>query len=337
MELLRIISMLMVLLVHIDGASLGLPYLNGNMSQLNTHNAWKLIVESFTIIGVNCFVLISGYFGIRPTWRGFLKFTGYCMFYSVGIYALAGLYTHFTGNFADKWNWTGMLDSFRVYTHTDLWFVPAYLGLYLLSPFINKAIETIDKRHYTIFLISFILFNIYAGWLWGGSFNPTGYTIIQLIMLYLIGQYIRKYIPDYKHNCKYAIIGYLLFTSLIFIQSLYSTPTFAFAYNSPFVLASSISFFLIFHTIKFNNKLINLLASSAFSIYLIHKNPLIWMHLKKIVFSLWSQFDLITFSFIVILLTIGIFILCCFIDQIRKFITIFMHNLFNRFVYEEKA
>ncbi len=34
MELLRIVSMLLVVLVHVDGASLGLPFINGNLSDL---------------------------------------------------------------------------------------------------------------------------------------------------------------------------------------------------------------------------------------------------------------------------------------------------------------
>lgn len=65
MELLRIISMLMVLAVHFDGASLGLPQLSGNVDRMNGRRAWQLATESITIIGVNCFTLLSGYFGIK--------------------------------------------------------------------------------------------------------------------------------------------------------------------------------------------------------------------------------------------------------------------------------
>ena len=42
MELLRIISMLMVLAVHFDGASLGLPQLSGNVDRMNGRQAWQL-------------------------------------------------------------------------------------------------------------------------------------------------------------------------------------------------------------------------------------------------------------------------------------------------------
>ena len=64
-ELLRIISMAMVLAVHLDGASLGLPHPAGNIVQMTSHDWWRLVVEALMIIGVNCFTLISGYFGIK--------------------------------------------------------------------------------------------------------------------------------------------------------------------------------------------------------------------------------------------------------------------------------
>ncbi|MBR5899748.1 MAG: hypothetical protein IKZ14_09830, partial [Muribaculaceae bacterium] len=73
-ELLRIVSIVMVLIVHLDGASLGLPEPMGNIAAVSSRDWWRLVVESFAIIGVNCFTLISGYFGIKAHWRGFAKF-----------------------------------------------------------------------------------------------------------------------------------------------------------------------------------------------------------------------------------------------------------------------
>lgn len=70
-ELLRIVSMLLILIVHIDGASLGLPQPMGDITSITTRDWWRLIVESISIIGVNCFVLILGYFGIRASWKDF--------------------------------------------------------------------------------------------------------------------------------------------------------------------------------------------------------------------------------------------------------------------------
>lgn len=112
MELLRIVSMMMVLAVHLDGASLGLPDLGGNPAGATARDWWRLAVEALAITGVNCFTMISGYFGIRLTVRGAVRFLLMCAFYSVGIYSvLAPLAGSFT--------WRGWAESWLVLTHTE--------------------------------------------------------------------------------------------------------------------------------------------------------------------------------------------------------------------------
>lgn len=125
-ELLRIISMLMVLTVHVDGASLGLPAPDGDFASLSGHDVWRLAVESVAIIGVNCFTMISGYFGIRLRWKSALSFLFECLFYSVAIYIVGCI--AFGG-----FSWSGWIESWMILSHTDLWYVPAYFGLMLLD------------------------------------------------------------------------------------------------------------------------------------------------------------------------------------------------------------
>ena len=86
MELLRIIAMMLVVIVHMCGAALGLPAPKGDIASITSSDWWKLSVESISIIGVNIFVLISGYFGINTRWQTFWRFSLQCLFYSVGIY-----------------------------------------------------------------------------------------------------------------------------------------------------------------------------------------------------------------------------------------------------------
>ncbi|MBE6317643.1 MAG: hypothetical protein E7081_01555 [Bacteroidales bacterium] len=318
-ELLRIVSMLLILVVHIDGASLGLPQPMGDIASMMARDWWRLVVESISIIGVNCFVLISGYFGIRSSWKGFLRFTTYCLFYSVAICALAGVFVALTGKFADKWSIDMMIESVMIYTHNDLWFVPAYLGLYLLAPFLNKSIESMTFKQYSISLGAFMLFNLYAGWFWGGNFNPTGYTILQLVMMYLIGRYIYRFIPQIKNLGLYATIAWVVFTGVILLNSLYNKSIVAFAYNSPFVVLASISFFMMFKSVVFTNKVINYCAASAFAVYLVHKNPLVWGQFKAVVESLWSQLSLPMFTIVAITIVLVVFVACVIIDQPRRY------------------
>lgn len=319
-ELFRIISMLLILIVHIDGASVGLPQPMGDIASMTSRDWWRLIVESISIIGVNCFVLISGYFGIRASWKGFLRFTYYCLFYSVAICVLAGVIVALTGKFADKWSWDLLAESFMVYTHTDLWFVPAYLGLYLLAPFLNKSIEMMTCKEYSIWLGAFIAFNLYAGWYWEGKFNPTGYTVLQLVMMYFIGRYIYRFIPKIKNLCLYATIAWVVSIGLILLNSLYGKSIVAFAYNSPFVIMASVCFFLMFKSITFSNKVINYCAASAFAVYLVHKNPLVWGQFKSLIESLWVQLSLPMFTFVAIAIVLLVFVACVIIDQPRRYL-----------------
>lgn len=277
MELLRILSMVMVLTVHADGAALGLPDLGGNPAKASAYDLWRLAIESVAIIGVNCFTMISGYFGIRLSLRNAASYLFQCLFYAV---IIATLYNLFFANHFSMLKWT---ESWLVLTHTDLWYVPAYFGLMLLSPILNAGLQALNRRQFTLLLAAFTAFNLWCGWWWHGTFNPTGYTIIQLIFVYMIARYIRLHVPQgtiNRHRPAFVAI-YLLSTVAIFVCSLYIKPHAAFAYNSPAVLMATVCLFLIFTTLHIESRIINYIAQSAFAAYLIHKSSYVWVNAMK--------------------------------------------------------
>ena len=78
-ELLRIVCMLMVVVLHFNnnGANTGIV----NMPSVLTERlTWGFLVEVLCIVAVNCFVLVSGYFGINLKVRSILKFYQQCFF-----------------------------------------------------------------------------------------------------------------------------------------------------------------------------------------------------------------------------------------------------------------
>ncbi len=318
LELLRIISMLMVVIVHLDGAVLGLPEPMGCTDNLSARDWWRLIVEAITIIGVNCFTLISGYFGIRARLSGFLKFTFQCLFYAVAVYSIMAIL-----GYAD-WSWTTWAEQWLIFSHTDLWYIPAYMGLYILSPFLNAGVESLSRKQFSIILAGFITFNIWLGWIWGKPFNPTGYTIIQLIMVYLIGRYIAVHCKSLitRPSTKWtSLTVYVVATIFIIVTSLYLRSGIAFAYNSPAVLLSSVAFFMLFASFRFQSTYINFMANSAFAVYLIHKNPFVWIPLSHdIARPIWIHNNIVIYSIFVIFATLIIFYFSAIVDQLRKFL-----------------
>lgn len=309
--------MLMVLAVHVDGASLGLPEPLGDMASLTARDVWRIVVETLAIIGVNCFTMISGYFGIRLRLRGVLSFLFQCVFYSVGIYMAVAIV------FPGQFSWMGWLESWMVLTHTDLWYVPAYFGLMLLSPVLNAGLDALPKRTFAVVLALFIGFNLWCGWWWHGSFNPTGYTLVQLVTVYMIARYIRLHVSMESIRRHRGAIAWTYLASLVATAAMavYMPPLQAFAYNSPGVLLSTVSFFLIFLSFDFNSRPVNYIARSAFAVYLIHKAPLVWGNIMRpAVTYLWATLSLPLFTLAAAGVIIGFYLVAIVIDPLRRWL-----------------
>ena len=147
-EILRILATFMVLVVHADYWALGGPSYEDFV--LSPANAWmRTIVASITIVCVNLFILISGWFGIKSSVKGLSNFIFQCAFFLFGSYVIM-LVCHLT-TFSVK----GFLSCFCL-TRGN-WFIQAYVGLYILSPVLNAYIEKESKNHFRNFLIIFYL------------------------------------------------------------------------------------------------------------------------------------------------------------------------------------
>ena len=320
-ELLRIISMLMILCVHFTGATYNLPQIMKLQDLYSINTTSKVLMESFSIIGVNCFVLISGYFGIKPSVKGAINFILWCMFYAVGIYTLVAIIKPTSENLST------LFSSFLIFSHTDLWFIPSYFALYIISPIINKGLQNIEKEQYNLLIIGLTFLNVYLGWFWQGNINPTGYNTMQLIYIYVIGKYLKLFInSNKKYRIKYITIYICALTS-IFISTFLFKSTMAFAYNSPFVILASVSFFLIFTTFNFHSKVINSIALNAFAVYLIHKMPPIWSTLRDFLYDTSTNMTPLSFSLYWVTFIFIVFAACILIDKIRMPI---MNSVVNR-------
>lgn len=312
MELLRIIAMMLVVIVHMCGAALELQSPKGDIASITSSDWWKLSVESISIIGVNIFVLISGYFGINTRWQTFWRFSLQCLFYSVGIYLVGWLIGIW------QLDWNVILRSSHIYTESYYWFVPAYFGLLIIAPILNAAIRQLSQHQYLLLLIAAAIVTIYGGWWCRLPFSDRGYSTYNFAFLYLIARYIAIYIPSHstpslRLRLNY-ITAYLLFTIGIFVTSLYIDN--AFHYNSPLVIGAALSLTLLFTTFSFQSVVINLIAASSFSIYLIHMHPLLWIRLKNAVKAAASAYGTPVFALWCVAVILIMLIACPLIDKI---------------------
>ena len=147
---------------------------------------------------------------------------------------------------------------------------------------------------------------------------------MQLVMMYLIGQYIGRYglFGNCFDNRKSYLAIYLIATAAIIVQSLYCNSLFAFAYNSPFVIIASVAFFMCFTTFTMQSAAVNMLSASAFAVYLLHKNPYIWGGIiKRTSLYMWESMSLPMFTLATIAFVVVIYLATVAIDRIRIAIT----------------
>ena len=173
--------------------------------------------------------------------------------------------------------------------------------------------------------------NVYLGWYHSGNINPYGYNVMQMIYLYSIGHSLFR-LKEYLQMISSAkwLTLYCVFTILIASSTFIFNSRVAFAYNSPLVLLSSISFFMVFSSKKeYRNSFINFIAPASFMVYLLHKSPYFWLKLKNTLLNYATEYDGIKFVTVCISLFIAIYILSTIIGIIYNELSKEVEKLFR--------
>lgn len=185
LELLRIIAMFFILVVHSDFKSLGIPSMS-DFYNYQVASTTRIIIQSLALVCVNIFILISGWFGIRPSIRGFSRLLFQILFFFVGIYLLQIIF------FGVPINLNGLRACIFM-TRSDDWFIKAYMGLYIISPVLNKFLANIEEEKLRWILINFYIFQTLYGCSGAAEYIRDGYSVFSFIGLYLLAGYFRRF------------------------------------------------------------------------------------------------------------------------------------------------
>lgn len=151
-ELLRIILILMIILLHYLNGSMGGALSHTNSDTVNFY--FIHILESISIIAVNVFVLITGYFSYKKKSVQVPKIAKLVLIMIFWGITLSGITVLFI--YPQKFNFT-LLKSILKST-TDQWFVVIYCILYLLIPYLNKLVNNISKKKLELLIAIGIFF-----------------------------------------------------------------------------------------------------------------------------------------------------------------------------------
>ena len=327
-ELLRIIAMWVIVFyhfhVHVLSVESDTPF-------------FKAIQIPFHI-SVPIFVLISGYFGIHFSVKGFSKFVTQIGFYSLLLLFFFSLINHFFPCPHPVTN-SHIIDGLCFISRTNnLWFVRTYLLLYLLSPFWNKVLQgqNIKQRILLLTVLAFIV--LYVG-IVGQVPGLDGKSIIYFLFVYTIGNTISKYNLREVFSSKGLFLFFILVNlSLIIIYIAFVNNTIvrlailniAFKYNSPICILSASVFFLFFSKLHIDNRIINKIAVSVFAVYLISENALVNVYLNDTVRYLMNSYSTIIMYLLLVIFTTVVFAVSVGVDIITLN---FQKNLSNGVYY----
>ena len=258
-ELIRIIAILFILFEHIVVFTfnpVGFPI---NEPHLVDDSLLPYGLVSIFITGVNLFVLISGFFGIRLRMKKLLSLYLCLLFYSI--------ITTFGFSFLDiDVTIPRIVKMFLCFD--EGWFMPNYIALMLLAPIYNKHLESVNKRSLLSVLICLTFVDVYQGYMRGLLGNENGFNVIHFTFLYYVGAFLSRYGIPFSR--KRLIVIYLCSTLLIFTSTfIRDNGYFAYSYNSPWVIIGAVSLFEIIRGLKIEYRpSINALAKLAFPIFL---------------------------------------------------------------------
>lgn len=284
-ELLRIIAMLMVVMLHYLGKGGLLPAMSFNMDA-NGYVAW--ILESLSIVAVNVYVLISGYFLVESTFKPgkIVNLILQVLFYTILITVLAVSFGLISKADLGFYNLVLQILPFQM---EQYWFMTAYLVLYILSPVLAMGVKAVSQRNLKIIVILFVAFMCVEKSLlpMQSAFDKRGYDALWFVCLFLVAAYIRLYGLKILEKPMCAMFLYIAGCVLLMAENmafaviyqetdklgyLVGTP---YHYNHIFNFLASVGLFMFFLKIRIKDgvfsKVICAIAPYTLGVYLLHE------------------------------------------------------------------
>lgn len=280
----------------------------------------RLFIQSLSVVAVNVFVLISGWFGIKPTLKKMISLLFQVFFFTILILIVFGFIQGFSSITIGA-----MLKSLMI--TKGYWFIKSYLCLFILAPVLNIFAEKADKKTFSLVLICFFAFQTIYGWTDSAPEFNYGCSVVTFLGLYLLARYLRLYPIRQLSNRKLCFSAYFGSSLLLALgvwvlirQDIYTehSVSLAFSYINPLVVISSVALFFTFVNTEIPySKAINWMAVSVFSVYIIHVNGFIFRYFRTVVWQIYSNCPIITRGLLILLFLVAVFIVCVLLDKIR--------------------
>ena len=292
---------------------------------MSSKSLYLYILGMWGKTGINCFVLITGYFMCRSNISliKFLKLFLEVMFYNIMIWAI------FVATGYESFSIKMMLKDVLPITSIHDGFTSCFLVFYLFIPFLNILVGNLDKKRHQ-YLLALCLFT-YTFLAMIPKIHVVFNYVTWFSVLYLISSYIRLYgvFPSVKN------IQWGMLTLVSVALSMISTIGFIFLHlkygiklipyrlvsdsNAILAVIVSVCSFMYFKDLPIRqSKIINTISASTFGVLCIHANSdtmrrWLWKDTLNNVEQYYSD-NMIWQSLVSIL---AVFFICIIVDYIR--------------------
>ena len=319
-DLLRVVSMFMVVVLHILGQG-------GILAALPPHTPrWALgwVLESACYCAVDCFGMVSGYVAHsrRFSARRCVTLWAQAAFYSAGIALLFKIFLPGSTSFRS------ILAACFPVSGQQYWYFTAYFALLFFAPFLTILLESLDRGQVKQLLAAvvgvFCLLPLAAGR--DLFYLRAGYTTLWLCVLFLVGGCVRILEEGSRRAPGWYFGGYLLCVLLtVAVKGLPGRLPRAdlfLSYTSPTVLGAALCLVLGFRALAIRSprllKWIARLAPLSFGVYLIHTHPTVWNLLLAGRFRAYAALPAPAMAALVLLTAAAIFLAGSGIDFLRE-------------------
>lgn len=286
-------------------------------TMLDSVNKFEIGVITFVTSIFNasssCLMLLSGYFGIKRSIKKLISLECIVLFWSF----INGIFCVIQGSAFGR---DAVVRMFFPTLSGGHWFVSGYIVIMLFAPYINSWIVKTEKCKFREALIlGGAVFYVFPTIFYVDFTGSGGKNIIYLLILYLVGRYIRIYQMPQMFTIRIAMVCYIGLALLTFCLNMFAEKIgmrFAFSRDcSIFILLQAVLLIVIFEKVSVQSNIVNHLSGNIISVILGEQFA------RRIIESVMLNYNVEnTWWISCILEVILVFILCMVIDRLRKFI-----------------
>ncbi len=327
-DLLRGLAMFFVIIWHFIGQGGLLEH-----AEPGSAKYWVLsFLQILTICCVNLYGLTTGYLMCDKPFRlsRVVKLWVTTVFWSVAVSCILFVTMPATRTFEE------IVSMFLPILRGRYWFFTAYFVVMMLSPVLNLVIRSMTKGQYRLLLaVLFLVFGVIPV----GSLGydvlriSTGHHFSWMIVLYMIGGYLRRFPVEKGKNTHRWLLGYFLFGAahLLYKFAVTAVGLTGFAdllltYPSPLVVGESICLFLYFKEACSEipeksalGRLIFFAAPGVYSVYVIHVHPKVYWNNDIIaLFRPWDNWNTAAVCADMVVTAAALFTVCICLDYLRQ-------------------